>query len=226
MLSTPQRRGHDELRTTLLDDVTQLVVLSRTTLATAVESLTDTRARILEGAFRAVATHGLSRFTVDDVARAADLSRQSVYRYFDSRDALVQALVLREEEAFLDGVRAAFSEHRDLEDAVTAAILFCLRAAREHPLLDRLLRAEPEVLLPYLTTRGEPMVDRARAVLEGMLARRGGLRRTLVGRGADLAVRAIVSYVLTPSQDPPEVIAAEATRVLLQGVRANGKERR
>jgi AcrR family transcriptional regulator len=39
-----------------------------------------TRDRILDAAFEAVATHGLSRLTVDDVARLAGLSRQSVYR--------------------------------------------------------------------------------------------------------------------------------------------------
>src|ERR687891_674983 len=99
----------------------------------------DTRARILDAAFRSVASFGLSRFTVDDVARLAGLSRQTVYRYFDSKDTLVMALVYREEEALLEGVRAAHALHDRLEDAMREAVLYCLRTAREHPLLDRLL---------------------------------------------------------------------------------------
>jgi transcriptional regulator with XRE-family HTH domain len=114
----------------------------------------DTGTRILDAALRAVSTFGLSRFTMDDVARAADVSRQTVYRYFASKDELIVALVYREEEAFLDGVRDAFQAHADLEAAIERAMRYCLRAVREHPLLDRLLASEPEVLLPYLTTRG------------------------------------------------------------------------
>lgn len=185
-------------------------------MAVAPETLraADTSARILDAAFRAVATFGLSRLTVDDVARLAGVSRQTVYRYFDSKDGLVVALVAREEEAFLDGVREAHARHRDLEEATRDAVLFCLRTAREHPLLGRLLASEPEVLLPYLTTRGQDMVARARAVLEELATRRTGVRSELVHRTADVAVRAIISYALTPSDDDPEDIARELARII------------
>src|ERR687892_391530 len=48
-----------------------------------------TATRILDAAFEAVATFGLSRLTMDDVAGLAGVSRQTVYRYFDSKDARV-----------------------------------------------------------------------------------------------------------------------------------------
>ncbi|MGH2676389.1 MAG: TetR/AcrR family transcriptional regulator [Actinomycetota bacterium] len=182
--------------------------------ATAEAVRSDTSSRILDAAFEAVATFGLSRLTVDDVARLAGLSRQTVYRYFDSRDALVVALVAREEEAFLEGVREAHARHPDLEEAMREAVLFCLRTAREHPLLDRLLASEPEVLLPYLTTRAGPVVARAREVIEELAAERTGVRSGLVHRTADVAVRAIVSYALTPSEDRPEDVAGELARIL------------
>jgi AcrR family transcriptional regulator len=197
-------------------------------MAVAVETLqgTTTRGRIVDAAFRAVATFGLSRFTMDDVARLAGLSRQTVYRYFDSKDALVVALVYREEERFLDGARAAYAAHDRLEDAMREATLFCLRTAREHPLLDRLLASEPEVLLPYLTTRGEGLVSRARAVLEQLAAERGNVRADLIHRAADLAVRAIVSYTITPSDDDPEDIAREIARILTSAVEVEEEDAR
>ena len=187
-------------------------------VATTDPRLTTTPARILDAAFRAVTTFGLSRFTMDDVARLAGLSRQSVYRYFDSKDALVMALVLREEEAFLEGVRAAHERHEGLEDATRESIEFSLRTAREHPLLSRLLAAEPEVLLPYLTTRAGGIIARARDVLESIAAERAGVDPSLVHRAADLAVRAILSYTLTPSDDPPEVVAREIARILVSAL--------
>ncbi len=174
----------------------------------------DTRARILEAAFEAVATFGLSRLTVDDVARLAGISRQTVYRYFDSKDGLIVALVAREEEAFLEGVREAHARHADLEEAMREAVMFCLRTAREHPLLDRLLASEPEVLLPYLTTRAGPVVTRAREVVEELAAAQTGVRSGLVHRTADVAVRAIISYALTPSEDDPGNVARELARML------------
>jgi AcrR family transcriptional regulator len=189
-------------------------------MALAADTLrpTDTRTRILDAAFRAVAGHGLSRFTMDDVAREAGMSRQSVYRYFESKDALIVALVYREEEQFIDGVRAAHAAYPRLEDAVREAVLYCLRTAREHPLLDRLLASEPEVLLPYLTTRGGGLIARARGVLEELTAERPGVRTELVHRAADLAVRAIVSYAISPSDDEPEDIAAGIAAILTSAV--------
>jgi AcrR family transcriptional regulator len=192
--------------------------------ATAHAVRAPTRDRILDAAFEAVATFGLSRFTMDDVARLAGLSRQSVYRYFDSKDALIQALVAREEETFLVGVRAAHARHDRLEDAMREATLFCLRTARQHPLLGRLLAMEPEVLLPYLTTRGGAVVVRARDVLEELAAGREGIRTDLVHRTADIAVRAIVSYALTPSEDDPEDIAAELARILVSALQVRAEE--
>ena len=185
----------------------------------------ETRDRIVDAAFRAVERFGLSRFTMDDVARMAGVARQSVYRYFDSRDALIVALVFREEEAFLEGVRQAHSRHQDLEDATAEAIMFCLRTAREHPLLDRLLESEPDALLPYLTTRGGGVIGRARAVIEELAAQRKGVNRELVHRTADLVVRAIVSYTLTPSDDPPEDVAREIARILTAALETKGEAR-
>jgi AcrR family transcriptional regulator len=183
-------------------------------VATALQAMApSTRERILDAAFEAVARHGLSRLTMDDVARLAGLSRQSVYRYFDSKDALIQSVVFREEEAFIEGIRAAHARHERPEDGMREAILFCLRTAREHPLLDRLLASEPEVLLPFLTTRGDDLIARARSVIED-LASGWALGNDLVHRTADVAVRAIVSYTLTLSQDDPRDVARELARIL------------
>lgn len=196
-------------------------------MATTAEALrTDTRVRLMDAAFRAVATFGLSRFTMEDVAREAGLSRQSVYRYFDSKDALVTELVFREEEAFLAGARAAYEHHDDLESAIEDSVLFCLQLARRHPLLDRLLASEPEILLPYLTTRGGGVLQNARVVMEELASKWPGVEASLVHRAADLAARAILSYALTPPDDPPETVAREIARILSKALQETKEARR
>src|SRR5947208_15958048 len=99
----------------------------------AAGEMAGTPGRVLDALFEAIQDYGLTRVTVEDVAQRAGLSRQTVYRYFPSRDHLVVALVSREEEKFLDGVRAAFPEHEDLETAVTASVRFGPRYAKAPP---------------------------------------------------------------------------------------------
>ncbi len=183
-------------------------------LRSASVAAADTPARILDAAFGCVSNVGLARTTVEDVARTAGLSRQTIYRYFPSKDHLVLALVLREEEQFLDGVRSAFAAERELRGALERGIVFCLRFAREHPLLDRLLATDQETLLPYLTTRGAPVIARARDVLISSIRRKAWVRSALVEGAADMLVRAIVSHVLSPADRPPEQVAREFASIV------------
>jgi AcrR family transcriptional regulator len=185
----------------------------------------ETQARILESAFACVAEFGLARTTMDEVARRAGVSRQTVYRYFPSKDQLVIALVLQEEEKFLDGVRAAFAVDDRLERALFDGILFCLRFAREHPLLDRLLASDSETLLPYLTTRSAPMMARAREVLTSLAASKAWVRAGLVEQAADTLVRVVVSYALCPPDREPEHVAGDLARIVTAAL-APAKESR
>lgn len=172
-----------------------------------------TSARILDAAFARIRETGLARTTMEDVARAAGLVRQTLYRYFPSKDHLVTALVLREEDAFIDGVRAAFAADPTLGEALEDAILFCLRFARRHPLLDRLLETDPETLLPYLTTRAEPVIARGRAAFAAELLAKGA-RPDHVEEAADVAVRAVLSYAITPPDRPVQHVARDLARLL------------
>lgn len=186
-----------------------------------------TRARILDAAFQAVADFGLSRLTMEDVAGRAGLSRQTLYRYFPAKDDLLMALVLREEELFLDGVRAAFAAQPSLEAAIEDAVTFVLRHARRHPLLDRLLSTDPEIILPYLTTRSGPMMARAREVV-GELIREKAPRADpgLAEHLADASVRLLLSYAITPPESPVEGIASAQARITAAGLGIGSKEAR
>jgi AcrR family transcriptional regulator len=182
----------------------------------------ETLQRILDAAFQCVSEVGLGRTTVEDVARAAGLARQTIYRYFPSKDHLILALVLREEEKFLDGVREAFAADPGLEDALYHGILFCLRFAREHPLLDRLLATDPETLLPYLTTRSAPLLIRARETLRHLVVSKTWVRTTVLDESTDMMVRVMISYLVTPADRPTETVARDLARIMT--IALTGKE--
>ncbi|MFQ5948042.1 MAG: TetR/AcrR family transcriptional regulator [Acidimicrobiia bacterium] len=180
--------------------------------------------RIIDATYEAVSRYGLARFTMEDVARRAGLSRQSLYRYFDSKDALIEALVYREEERLLDGIRAVYVACDKLEEAVLQSVLFCLEGVRRHPLLDRTLEQEPEALLPYLTTRAAGLIEHARQVFEELLGQRIGESTGLLRPLSDLMVRTVMSHALTPGAERPEEIAGGVARVVASSLRLGGRQ--
>jgi AcrR family transcriptional regulator len=181
----------------------------------AAGEITGTPARVLDSLFDAIQDYGLTRVTVEDVAQRAGLSRQTVYRYFPSRDHLVVALVAREEDKFLDGVRAAFLEHENVETAVTESVRFVLAYAKSHPLMERLLGPDQHTFLPYVTTRAEPAIVRARETMVELLI--GRLPHVDVERLRTLldgTTRALISYMITPTDRDTDDIASTIARLV------------
>jgi len=182
-----------------------------------------THARILDATLAAVSTYGLARISLEDVAREARVSRQTVYRYFGSREALVTAMILREEESFIATVRQAAVEHADVRPAFEAAIRMALKYAREHPLLDRLLATEPDALLPFLTTGSGPLLSAGRPVLERLIAERlPDVSLPRIRRAADVTSRVFISYAINPPDDDLGELAEGLAGLVLDGLRNGG----
>lgn len=176
------------------------------------------RVQILEAAVEAAAVHGLARLSVGDVAKRAGLSRQTIYRHFPSKDALVAAAVEHETAALIGQVVAASAHLDDPREALEAAFATALTAAREHPLLDRLLRTEPEALLPLLTSEDSTAMTQVRSVVESVVgARRPDLPPAELRRFADIVARLLVSYAVSAPDESPQVVARSVATFLFEG---------
>jgi len=189
---------------------------------TVVESTaTDTRAVILDAAVAEMVRVGLRKLSLVEVARVAGVSRQTVYRYFRDRDELITAVVSRDVDATLAETRAAVDGISDLREALRTGIAVVLRRARQHPILDALLQSEPEVVVPFLSSPGSPVLRVARPVLEELVARR--LPTMAVGRMrifGDMVARILVSYTVMPPDQPVEQVAATLADVFVDGLAA------
>jgi AcrR family transcriptional regulator len=157
-----------------------------------------------------------SEITMSDVASAAGVSRQTLYKEFGSRDEFGQAFVIHEGERFLDIVDAAVLEHRDdPRAAVGAALETFLRTAGEDPLVRILLSDDGTGgMLPFVTTQGMPVVQWATARLtvtiqEGWPQAPDADVKLL----AESLVRLAISYITAPG-DSPEKTAAQAGDLL------------
>ncbi len=128
---------------------------------------TDTREAIINAAMACFGKHGLTKTTVVDIARAADVSRSTVYEYFQDKSAIVEACAEHSSQRFYREMARAMGPGESLEDKLTRAAVFVTRARRfvepetyfdadEVSLLLTknaavLLRECTEFLTPYLT---------------------------------------------------------------------------
>lgn len=181
--------------------------------------------RLLDAALEAATIHGIARLSMGDVARRADLSRQTLYRHFPSKDALVAAVVTAETTQLIEQVVAAAVQETEPQASLEAGLLAALTVLRDHPLLDRLVRTEPEALLPLLTTDSSPVMVQVRSVVEAILA--GGSPdltddAVALRRFADVVTRLLISYAVSAPDDPPEVVAHYLSTFLVHGALASG----
>jgi AcrR family transcriptional regulator len=169
----------------------------------AAEMEDETSRRILDAAVDRFATFGIRRTTMDDVAAAAGIGRATLYRRFAGRDDIVRAAVFRELARFVEEVDARVQELQGPVERFVEGFVAILSAARRHPLLNRLLEIEPELILPFLTVQAGPVLELNRDYLARQLRasqRDGSMRQDIDPEiVAELLVRLCQSLLLTPS---------------------------
>ncbi|MFO7590888.1 MAG: TetR/AcrR family transcriptional regulator [Acidimicrobiia bacterium] len=124
-------------------------------------------ARAIAATLACVARHGLTKTTIDDIAREAGCSRATLYRYFESKSGLVDASIRAEAHRIVGLIEDAARDSATLEDAVVAILECAGRELGEHPALTFVAAFEPERLLPHLAFGGG---DRFLAIAGGALA--------------------------------------------------------
>jgi AcrR family transcriptional regulator len=154
--------------------------------------------RLLDAALACIARVGVSKTTLDDVAREAGCSRATLYRYFPGKPALVAAVVAREAATLAAVLERAAAPATNLTDAVVAIMLEAQRWLAAHEALTFVLLAEPDVLLPHLAFDGADRVLEAGArVVASALPR--FLEADDAARGAEWLARILLSYLCSPT---------------------------
>jgi AcrR family transcriptional regulator len=171
------------------------------------------RQTLFDAARDQLAERPWSEVTMADIAAAAGVSRQTLYKEFGNRNEFGFAFVINVGESFLDEVERAVLAHvDDPRAAIGAALELFLRTAGEDPLIRMLLSDDGSGgMLPFVTTQGLPVVSWATARLAGVIEQGWPQApKADVDLLAEALVRLAISYITTPSESPDTTAAAMA----------------
>lgn len=161
-------------------------------------------------------TRDWSAITLSDVARAAGISRQTIYNEFGSRQGLAQGYGLRLADRLVDAVNAALEANvGNIFQAFLQGFRDLFTELSADPLVISLLTgvAKPD-LLQIITTDSAPIINRASERLTTALTQSWVATSD---EDAGVLARAIVRLALSYVSMPPEAdhdVAADLARLM------------
>jgi AcrR family transcriptional regulator len=158
-------------------------------------------ARILGAASRVIEEQG-SDFSISDVARTVGVTRQTVYRYFPSTEALLVAGAVHAVDGFLERVAAHVAGLTDPAEAVTEAVATALEWLPTERYIGLLMAPGPSAHAQSVTSDlalrfGREMVTRLDVDWAA-----AGLTERDVDELAEHLLRTIQSFVVDPGRPP------------------------
>ncbi|MFE3058214.1 TetR/AcrR family transcriptional regulator [Nocardia sp. NPDC059239] len=125
--------------------------------------------QLLESALSAFLDFGIKRTSMGEIARRAGISPATLYRRFESKNDLVEAVGVREAQLFIaeidKRVQEATATGESGDDQLVEVFVAFITQLASNKLLQRLLRTEPDTILPRLTTEAGPILALGRTYL-------------------------------------------------------------
>jgi AcrR family transcriptional regulator len=178
----------------------------------ALTQATETRELILESAYACFRKHGLLKTTIVDIAKAANVSRSTIYEYFSDKSAILEACAEHASEQFYREMSKAMDQGSSLEEKLAHAAVFVTQARRaiaseeyfDEDAISLLLTKDAAVLLRECVDFFAPYLSAAKLT--------GEVRKDLdVEAAGEWFARILFSLFSTPSSirdmDNPDVAA-------------------
>ena len=161
----------------------------------------STNQRILDSARSLYIEYGLRRTTMEDVAKRAGMGRATLYRRFSEKDHLFKAVIFRELQRHLVIIEEAIKDSDSALDALLEAFVRFGGLVNANEVLQRLLKTEPDHVLPYLTTDFELIMSFSRHYLASQIERAqkiGHIREGDASMMSEMLLRLTQSLMLSP----------------------------
>lgn len=167
-------------------------------------------AAILKAAADEFSSVGARRANIDEVARAAGVSRSTLYRRFPNKDSLLLAVANDAFEKGLQRLECAVSGLGPT-DAVVAAFTAGAEMIHSDPLLRRMVLEDVELRTITATTMSGLFIEMVTARVAATLRRAGAaMSDEELGEAVELHVRLVISFLEVPSPEPERQTVAYA----------------
>nr|WP_174184037.1 TetR/AcrR family transcriptional regulator [Nocardia barduliensis] len=157
--------------------------------------------KLLESALSAFLDFGIKRTSMGEIARRAGISPATLYRRYESKNDLVEAVSVREAQRFVSAIDKQVHAVSGTDDQLVEIFVAFISAIAGNELLRRLLRTEPDLILPRLTTEAGPILAVGRDYLAEKLRGlrdAGGTHDFDADLVAEIMARLALSLALTP----------------------------
>lgn len=159
----------------------------------------DKKQEIFKATLEILYEKGLSKLTLEDVAKKASLSRPSIYKYFPGgKEELLTQVVSYEAFNWLKNLAEHIEGINDFEEATTEAVMFAYKSLNEHHVLNKILQTEPEKLMPLLAQEGIRVVTFVELYVVNQLLARGLTTSIKPELAAEYIARMLISFVTSP----------------------------
>jgi AcrR family transcriptional regulator len=185
----------------------------------------DRRDQILEAANECFTQLGIERTSVQDVARVANVSRGTVYRYFEDRNVLIDAAIEFGAQRFYREVTTTMAEKTTLAEQVGAMAETNARILLHHRTRNRLM-ADDAALMRHMISDGDTAVRRITALLVPYV--RDARERGEVGIGVDITgasewlARVIYSFATVNEAETFNMAQPDTVRRYVETFAING----
>ena len=185
----------------------------------------DRRDQILEAANQCFSQLGIQRPSVQDVARMANVSRGTVYRYFEDRNVLIDAAIEFGAQKFYKLVAVAMADEATLAEKLGAMAETHARILLDHRTRNRLMADDAE-LMRHMISDGDSAIRRSTEFLVPYV--RDAQKRGEVGSGVDVTAasewlaRIIYSFSTVNEAQTFDMSKPETVRKYVEKFAVNG----
>jgi len=162
------------------------------------------RERLLDAAEGCLEQFGPQKTSMEDVARAASMSRATVYRYFENRDALLLGVASRQAANLATEAIAFLPQFHTISDWLVEGCLFTLREIPKRPVFASLVTSLDSTAASKLLLGSTGMIQIGVNVLRPMFA--NAKQQDLLRDDIDIdmliewLLRVLWTYLNAPSQ--------------------------
>ncbi|MEV5834246.1 helix-turn-helix domain-containing protein [Nocardia sp. NPDC052112] len=173
----------------------------------------STDRRILDAALELFAELGITRVSIDDIARRAGVNRATLYRRIGGKDAVVRAALIQETTRILDDIATRLRAIPDDRQRIIDGLVITVTTLRAHPILHKVLAVDREQTLAAVTLDAGDILNLATVFVaqEILTVRPDGNQLHDIEPLAGMLVRLTHSLVLIPDT-PPRLDTDDALR--------------